>query len=226
MTRVRLITFIGFLFLFNISVASAGILIGGTRVIYNGDKKESALSVSNPDNFPYLIQSWVESEKEAAPFIITPPLFRLDGEQENILRIVYTGSGLPEDRESLYWINIKSIPRTEKKTDANTLQIAVKTRIKLIYRPQVITQLTPEMDTHKLQWSLSGNQLVVYNPTPFYMHFYSISADGNPLKDISYVSPGSSATFRIPARKLRKISWQLINDYGGTGPEHNVTLSP
>lgn len=69
--------------------------------------------------------------------MVTPPLFRLGAGQENNLRILRTGGNLPEDRESLYWMNIKSIPSTtEKQDNVNTLQIAVKTRIKLIYRPQ------------------------------------------------------------------------------------------
>lgn len=111
-------------------------VIGGTRLIYDGNKKESSLSISNPDKSPYLIQSWVsaqETDTSKVPFIITPPIFRLDGGQDNILRVIRAGGNLPDDKESLYWLNIKSIPSAEKKN--NTLQIAVKTSIKLIYRP-------------------------------------------------------------------------------------------
>lgn len=60
----------------------AGVVVGGTRLIYDGGKKESALNINNPDAVPYLIQSWVdaqEGDSAKAPFIITPPLFRLDG---------------------------------------------------------------------------------------------------------------------------------------------------
>lgn len=45
------------LLLLYITSVNAGVNIGGTRVIYDGGKKEAALSVSNPDNVPYLIQS-------------------------------------------------------------------------------------------------------------------------------------------------------------------------
>jgi P pilus assembly chaperone PapD len=58
-----------------------------------------------------------------APFIITPPLYRLDGGQKNIERIVMTGS-LPQEQESLFWLNIKAIPSASKQM--NSLQIAVK----------------------------------------------------------------------------------------------------
>ena len=63
---------------------SGGVTIGGTRLIFDGGKKEASLSVSNSDTGPYLIQSWVEpnnNDPARPPFIITPPLFRLDGNQ-------------------------------------------------------------------------------------------------------------------------------------------------
>ncbi|MCV5920354.1 fimbria/pilus periplasmic chaperone, partial [Escherichia coli] len=70
------------------------------------------------------------------PFIITPPLFKLDPEKNNILRIVNITHGLPQDRESVYWVNVKAIPsKSDDSENKNVLQIAVRTRIKLFYRP-------------------------------------------------------------------------------------------
>ena len=40
--------------------AIAGVIIGGTRIIFDGAKKESSISVNNPDTTPYLIQSWID----------------------------------------------------------------------------------------------------------------------------------------------------------------------
>jgi len=73
-----------------------------------------------------------------APFLITPPLFRLDAKEDNVLRVVRTGGNLPGDRESLYWLNIKAIPSSKHVEGMNTLQIAINTRIKLLYRPSSI----------------------------------------------------------------------------------------
>ncbi len=57
--------------------------MGGTRVIYQEGKREASISVTNADTrSPFLVQSWVENysetDKSRAPFIVTPPLFRLD----------------------------------------------------------------------------------------------------------------------------------------------------
>lgn len=205
------------------SAAQAGVVIGGTRLIYDGAKKESSLSVSNPDKVPYLIQSWIETLNggaEKAPFMITPPLFRLDGGQDNVLRVVRAGGNLPGDRESLYWMNIKSIPSAEKKGGQNTLQVAVKTRIKLIFRPQGLKGV-PEEVADKLTWKRSGNQLQVTNPTPFYMNFQQVTLGGREIKDVTFVAPMSSASFALPAGVTGgSLSWKIISDYGGIGKPH------
>lgn len=39
------------------TTAQAGIVVGGTRLVYDGGKKESSINVGNPDNNTYLIQS-------------------------------------------------------------------------------------------------------------------------------------------------------------------------
>ncbi|EPX2491959.1 molecular chaperone [Klebsiella michiganensis] len=111
------------------ATSQAGVVVGGTRLIYEGGKKEASINLSNPDKNIYLIQSWVDSEgrgkgtqAEKAPFIVTPPLFRLDSNQQNILRIVRAGGNLPEDKESLFWLNIKSIPSARRKKTRCKLQ--------------------------------------------------------------------------------------------------------
>ncbi|HGB6406542.1 TPA: molecular chaperone, partial [Salmonella enterica subsp. enterica serovar Oranienburg] len=86
----------------------------------------------------YLIQSWVDGgqKSDRSPFIVTPPLFRINPGEENILRIVRTGGFLPENRESVFWLNVKSIPAMDSRApDENRLQLVVKSRLKLFYRP-------------------------------------------------------------------------------------------
>ncbi|WP_411754924.1 molecular chaperone [Serratia sp. (in: enterobacteria)] len=208
-------------------VAQAGVIVGGTRLIYDGGKKESSLSVSNPDKGPYLIQTWVETTAggaEKTPFVVTPPLFRLDGDQKNILRVVRAGGNLPSDKESLYWMNIKSIPAASKSEVSNTLQIAVKTRIKLLYRPQGIKG-TPEQVADKLTWRRSGNSLQVTNPTPFYMNFFEVKVAGKAVSDVTHVAPMSSASFALPTGVSGgSLSWKIINDYGAVSKEQIASL--
>ncbi|WP_415999711.1 molecular chaperone [Citrobacter portucalensis] len=222
----KIIPFVALTTLLAMASAQAGVIIGGTRVIYNGAKKETSISVKNPDKSSYLIQSWSdtgEQSKDKAPFIVTPPLFRLGAGQENTLRIIRSGGALAEDRESLYWMNIKSIPATEKVENANTLQIAVKTRIKLIYRPQTLTQ-QPEDVTNKLTWQRSGNTLTVNNPTAYYMNFSTVKVGASTVKNATYVAPMSSASFTLPTNATGNVTWNLINDFGSVGSNHSSGL--
>lgn len=201
--------------------ANAGVVVGGTRVIYDAGKKEASLSVNNPDTVPYLIQSWVETQTggaDKAPFIITPPLFRLDPGQQNIMRIVSVNA-TASDKEQMFWLNIKSIPSAPKKE--NTLQVAVKTKIKLIYRPASLKGAVPEDLAEKLSWKITAGQVQVTNPTSFYMNFNQIAVNGKTLPEVSYVAPGSSASFKLPAGVgSGAITYKLINDYGGVGEVH------
>lgn len=204
-------------FFFFSTVAQAGVIIGGTRLVYDGGKKESSLQLSNPDKKPYLIQSWVESStgEKKAPFIITPPLFRLDNGQDNVLRVVRAGGNLPENKESLFWINIKTIPSVEKNSDANTLQIAVKTRMKLFYRPAGLKG-SPEEAAASLKWTNKGNALQVTNNSPFYLTFHEVKMGGVKLPEATMVAPMGSLSIKLPANaRSGEITWKIINDYGG-----------
>lgn len=205
--------------------SQAGIVIGGTRLIFHGDKKEASLSINNPDKVPYLIQSWAETEKNASAksvFLVTPPLFRLNGGQKNLLRIENIHSQ-PEDKESLFWLNIKAIPSTSRQ--GNALKIAVKNRIKLIYRPVSLNTQVPEDLADKLRWRRAGGAVTVDNPTPYYMNFMYIRLNGQVVPTATYVAPHSTASFSLPAKiNGNQLNWALITDHGASGKEHQTTL--
>ncbi|CAI1068827.1 Chaperone protein fimC precursor [Serratia rubidaea] len=204
--------------------AQAGVVVGGTRVVYDGAKREASLSISNPDKTPYLIQSWADNDgpdgKQKAgakpPFVVTPPLFRLEPRGENLLRIIRTGGALPEDRESVFWLNVKSLPSAPQ-GERNVLQIAVKTRIKLFYRPGGLPRMS-EDSYQQVSFQRQGNQLQVSNPTPYFLSFFSLKVNGQTVDTTNVmVPPKGSASYRLPASAAGgQVSWQLINDYGGT----------
>lgn len=197
--------------------AHAGVIINGTRLVYHGDKKESSLGLSNPDTTDYLVQSWVDcggKKLNKAPFLITPPLFRLDAKEDNVLRVVRIGGNLPEDRESLYWLNIKAIPSSKPVEGMNTLQIAINTRIKLLYRPSSVKG-KPEDVADKLEWHRAGNDLVVNNPTPFYMNFQTVTLNGQKVAKATWAVPETETHFALPANTGgTNVSWSIITDYG------------
>lgn len=198
--------------------SQAGIVIGGTRVIYDGSKKETSASIRNPEKSGvYLVQSWVDNGDAPgkAPFIVTPPLFRINPGEENMLRIVRTGGDLPQDRESVFWLNIKSIPATDDSTPrTNVLQVVVKARMKLFYRPAGL-EGRPEVAYHQLQVARSSNQLTVSNPTPYYVTLFTLKVDGKAIKEADMVPPEGRVNFTLPSASASTVTWQAISDYGG-----------
>lgn len=64
--RTRLISFLAASALMVMALpATAGVVIGGTRVVYDGARKEASISVKNPEKTaPYLMQNWVENINE------------------------------------------------------------------------------------------------------------------------------------------------------------------
>lgn len=199
-----------------------GILVGRTRVIYEANKKEASLPLSNKsENKPFLIQSWIDNGdgKTRGPFVVTPPLFRLNANDENNLRISYTGGELPKDKESIFYINVRAIPSTPK-NNTNELRLVIKTRIKLFYRPEKL-QGKP-YDAYKLlTFARSGGQLQITNPTPYYVVFSYLTVGNTVLKDTDMIAPGGQLNVTLPANNTgNTVEWSAINDYGGdTTPE-------
>lgn len=196
---------------------AGGIAVGATRVVYNADSREASLAVINHSGAQYfLIQAWVDDStgNKKVPFTITPPLFRLNANKENKLRIIKTGEGLSGDRESVYWVNVKAIPAAPEGNGSNTLQLAVKTRIKLFYRPKGLPGTAAE-SPKKLEWSQQGNQLIVKNPTAYSVSFNSLSVDGKDIKSMQVALPLAETRFELPAGHATKVTFRCINDFGG-----------
>ncbi|OTA15692.1 putative fimbrial chaperone protein [Xenorhabdus vietnamensis] len=212
------------IYIFSSNISFAGVVIGGTRVVYISDQKEASISINNPEtDISYLIQSWVQGEHDEAkaPFIITPPLFKLIAGNENILRIVKSGNNLPNDRESVFWINVKSIPATTK-SEQNQLQITVKSRFKLFYRPVNLAD-NANMAYKLLKFKTDGNKLIAENPTPYYISFSEL-ATGNGVKNYEIQSAGMIPPFEqkswdVPIKNINQVIWKTINDFGGVTPE-------
>ncbi|HFO8924881.1 TPA: fimbrial chaperone, partial [Escherichia coli] len=168
-------------------------------------------------NLPYLLQTWVDpfnkEDKSKPPFSVIPPVSRIEPQQEKILRILKTAGELPKDRESVFWLNVKNIPPSIDKKNTNVLEIAIKTRIKLFWRPAAV-KIIPEQAIKNVKWSRQGNNLIVENPNPIHINVMSVTVDD---KDVSLnmIRPFETLTLPIPAGVAGKsLVWRFINDYG------------
>src|SRR5690606_17304236 len=122
----------------------AGVTIDGTRIIFPSNAKSISVQLRNGVSTPALVQTWIDDgdmneipDADKIPFILTPPLTRVEPHKGQVIRILPTGSpGLPQDRESLFWFNMLDIPPDDPEySGKNILTFNVRTRIKLFYRP-------------------------------------------------------------------------------------------
>ncbi|WP_017739489.1 molecular chaperone [Pseudomonas sp. CBZ-4] len=221
-----------------LSVASqAGVMLGGTRIVFDGNKRDASISVGNTTAQPYAVQTWINTEADdnstATPFVATPPLFRLDPRKEQMVRIQKVPGALPEDRESVFYFNAQEIP-VAGKAGENTLKIAMRTRIKLFYRPAGL-QGNPLEALPQLRWSLAQEQgksvLVVNNPSAFHVSFIGVKviagAQTVEVEEPKMVAPVSSQRYALPGFSGRSgdVLFSAINDYGGYSEPAKVSLN-
>jgi P pilus assembly protein, chaperone PapD len=173
----------------------------------------------------FLIQSWIENEKgdRTNDFVITPPLYVLKPATESMVKVMFNGKSLPQDRETLYWITVKAIPQQLKNSASNSLQFASANRIKIFYRPQAIKDDTAEA-WKKITGSYSAGKVTLNNPTPYYLTTINVKVDGKSVQPVM-IPPKTSLVLEESFRQANNFSYQTINDYGAWTPVNGLPLS-
>ena len=210
----------------------AGIQVDATRVIYKGADKSASLPIQNDASEAYMVQTWLDTGDKSQvpknlPIVVVPPILKMDAGKTAILRFIYSGAGLPQDKETLLWINVQEIPPSPKLD--NVLQIAVRTRIKLFYRPDPLNT-SLEKQVKKLRWQRTGSGLQVINDGPLHITFGALYMKNNAGKvvnvEANMVNPGGRLSFKLPAdvRPGNSISFSYINDFGGKTEVRDVAV--
>lgn len=217
----------------------ASVDLGGRRIIKKKNKSEVQIALKNKDpHTRYLVQSWVSYPNDAkAPFIITPPVYKLQENRQTLLHIIFTGDkkNLPADRESLFLANVKSVSALSPDLkDKNTLQFAMKTRLKLFWRPADLKETDALQAYEKITFRRQGNKLIAKNPTPFYVSFGELAVGGKsvPVTDTRttpgaismMVAPFSEQYFSVPQSANGPVTWTAISDFGAQTSQRKQAL--
>ncbi|MDB1124352.1 fimbrial biogenesis chaperone [Vibrio algarum] len=235
-SRFLQLLFISFSIL-SVFSTQASVVINNTRVVYLDNSKEVSVKLNNNGNKPVLVQSWIDSGDPdqnpstiQVPFILTPPINRIDSKQGQTLRIFYTGEELSTTEESIFWLNVLEIPaKNSDLKDKNTLQLAFRTRLKLFFRPSDLQGDANDAGKN-LVWDVIGSGLKATNPTPYHVSLTRVSIE---INDKSYdseavmVYPNKSQIFNfsdLPAIPSgSKIIINYLDDYGATKSFESIT---
>lgn len=205
-----------------------GFGINATRLIYPQGAASISVTVRNTlTATPYLVQtgiSRIQHKYESAPFSVTPPLFRLEPNSTNQIRIAAHNLNAPNDRESVFYFHASAIPASTIPSSDNqragvsgNVQFGVGNIIKLFYRPSGLpsSSVAAQRD---LQFSRVNNGIKVSNNSPYFVSFASIKAGGQALKldspEALMIAPFSHHVYPSSVTK-GAVQWQTINDEGG-----------
>ncbi len=223
--------------------ARGALVLSATRLIYRGGSGGARIDVLDVGRQPALMQAWIDAGNPQArpqdiqvPFVVTPPMVRIEAGRRQSLGVVFTGPALPTDRESLYWLNVLDIPpRPVLRPGADYIQFAVRTRIKLIYRPAGLHG-GPGQAMRDLRWRehCGEGRCVVQarNPTPYVIPIVRLRCQGlgrapaAPLQGT--VRPFGVRSWDLPrAARVARVRYEVINDFGAFIPaDAPVTFRP
>ncbi|KJF85395.1 fimbrial chaperone [Photobacterium leiognathi] len=204
----------------------AAFILNGTRYIYNENDKNISITISNESKETYGGQVWVDNINESdnsVSFIAIPSFFKVDGNDNQIIRIMKTSEALPKDRESIFWLNVQEIPPKSKDKKSNIIVVAINTKVKLIYRPDnlSIKRLNAEK---RIKLINDNGNYYLENPTPYYFAITKIIVNEKTISLKNKVS--NKLAIFAPKTKVKltsinlnsksKIKIDAIDDYGAT----------
>lgn len=218
------------------SAAQSNIVLGGTRVIYPATEREVTLRLTNEGSQPALVQAWIDDgnldsnpDEADAPFMITPPLARINPRMGQTLRIAYVPpSNTAADRESVFWLNVLDVPPLPSAQVANHMQLAFRSRIKLFLRPAGLPG-SPGEAAQNLRWRVAhtrqGAVLQVRNDSAFHVSLTGVALTLSGARSLTVPArmlPPHSVTelgegkFSGAAGAKGSVAFDWVNDYGST----------
>lgn len=215
--------------------AQAKVVVESSRVIYAEGTKELSVRMQNTGSGPVLVQAWIgeygartSPAESNAPFVILPPVVRVDEGKRQVFRLRALGGDLPVDRESVYTLSLAEVPASPAGDAASSavLNIVVRNRLKLFYRPQSISKLDAASAIDSLRWSVvpqgQGWALQADNNSPFHVSTVKASVTVNGRRteasDVDMLRPYSKQVFPLPgaaSASTGTITFKYINDHGG-----------
>ncbi|MEG2400041.1 MAG: fimbrial assembly chaperone [Citrobacter sp.] len=200
--------------------AWGGIYIYGTRIIYPAQKKEITVQIMNEGSRGALVQSWIDDgdtslppEKIQVPFVMTPPVAKVSGGSGQQLKIKQLANTLPQDRESLFFLNVLDIPPNSTESEGkNIIKFAMQNRIKFIYRPQGITGVDKNSFS-RLNVSYARGAIKIKNNSANWITIPELVGNSKINKETLLLAPWTDKAITTPAA-VNHYNVTLIDDHG------------
>lgn len=200
-----------------VNTALAALALNATRYIYGGNVSALSAIANNASDTMYGAQVWVDNmlKTDTRPvFIATPSFFKIKGHGKQVFRIMKMTDLMPKNKESVYWLNLQEIPPAQK---GSGISMAIRTRVKLIYRPQSLMKGRDGAESTMTIEHLPGQQWLV-NTTPYIFAIGAILNNHDKPVILNTVETHKLTMF-MPGDKINITgntvkAVQALNDYG------------
>ncbi|WP_322021682.1 MULTISPECIES: molecular chaperone [unclassified Burkholderia] len=196
---------------------AAGLFVSATRLVFSSGARDASLQIYNENPDPVVVQTWVDAgdiEADPAtidvPFVVLPPIMRLQANEARALRIVYSQQPLPADRESVFWLNAQMIPpRPAGDAKPNVMDVSVRIRQKIFFRPRQLTggsqAWMASLHCRVAGREDAGMRVRCENPSPYFATLDSLTLqelDGQYFAPGGMLEPFGSGVFRLDRRRV------------------------
>jgi chaperone protein EcpD len=232
------------------AAVQASVIVNSTRIVYPQNDNEVTVRLESKNQAPVLVQAWLDSGYEqstpdvaTAPFVVIPPIFRMEPGKQQVVRLAYTGQDLPSAQEGLFWFNLLEVPsQRQGAAQSNQFQLAFRSRIKLFLRPANLPYGV-EAAPGKLQWQRvateQGQALDVFNPSPYHVTFEQIRVQVAEQQHVrepaasgveNMVIPGGRLRFALPRltaplNRCASVVFETLDDFGAK-VRHTTEVCP
>lgn len=213
------IKFFALFFIFP-TYSQSSIEINKDKFIFIESVNQEIIEINNKANNYYFIQSWVthydKENSNEIPFMVTPPLFKIEKNETFSLKIFKKDEIKERDRETLYRINIKRIPiLLNSDNNKNMLHVSINSVYNLIYRPISIEK--DAKDAYKKIEFLKNknNEFIINNPTPYFIALSSVYFNRILIVNESKtIPPFKKYNTKKIISESGYVKWKIFNQHG------------
>lgn len=203
---------------------SHGISIGySTRLIFNSDDRRVSFPVQNNNKQDMIFHGLVlnkDKKTYSNSFIISPEVVHVRSNKTEYPQLIRLTSKLPEDRESLFYLQGHFLPEMNQKEESSVnLTFSYVVLMKMFYRPEKLRSSFDAIDdvADQIDFKLDGNKLVLINKSPYFLTLNFLKTDKETVQiknSHSLIDPFGQVILNIKNNDVNKVTWSLINDGG------------
>lgn len=194
---------------------ASGVQLSRTRFLIEDGATKVSYGLTNHSKSPILASATMSNLDGSATdaFAVYPSLYQVQPNKTNQGQIVLLKQ-LPSDKESVFWLTVKTVNAAPEKEGSNQLQIALAQSVKVFYRPKGLKENT-NTGLKKLYWNLTKDGIQAVNDSKVSFSIFSVTDLNNKVHRIGdVVLPGTDKLWKIDNKGVTITSFTFVDEYG------------